>query len=146
MSLSPGLLTGDALVRIVSLTAFVVLALAAIAPAQDKEPEIITRLKKAKVDGPFTLIVTLQVKKGEEKAMLEAAKPCVAATRKEKGCVAYELHQDLEDPTKFVFFEKWKSPKDLAAHFEEEHTKKLIGVIGKIIEGTPTFTIHKLAE
>jgi hypothetical protein len=59
---------------------------------QEKEVDLPTRLKSIK--GPFTLIVHLQVKKGEEKTMLEAARPCIAATRKEKGCIAYELHQD----------------------------------------------------
>lgn len=130
----------------VALSACVALVLALPAHAQDEEPEIITRLKKEKVKGAFTLIVHLQVKKGEEKGFLEAAKPCIKATRKEKGCVAYELHQDLEDPTKFVFFEKWKNPEALAAHFKEEHLKKLAGTLHKVIEGKPTFAVYKVAD
>jgi quinol monooxygenase YgiN len=122
------------------------LALAFPARAQDKEPDIITKLKKAKVDGPFTLIVTLKVKEGEEKTLLAAAKPCVTATRKEKGCLRYELHQDIDDPTKFVFFERWKSVKDLAAHLGAAHTKKLIGAVGKIVDGTPTFAAYRLKD
>ena len=54
----------------------------------EKEPEIITRLKKAKVDGPFTLVVVLKVKEGEEKNLLKLARPCITATRKEKGRIA----------------------------------------------------------
>lgn len=127
---------------VLALTACLLLALAMPVAAQDKEPEIITRLKKAKIDGPFTLIVHLQVKKGEEKAFLAAAKPCIAGTLEEKGCVAYELHQDSEDPTKFVFFEKWKSPKDLTAHFEEEHLKKFVGGLGKLLDGVPKFAFY----
>src|SRR5688572_18999530 len=101
MCQSPGLLpTETSDMRIAALTA----------QAQDKEPDLPTRLKSIK--GPFTMIVQVQVKKGEEKKFIDEAKPCVAATRKEKGCVAYELHQDQEDPTRFVFFEKWKSVKD----------------------------------
>jgi len=128
--------------RTATLTACVALLLALPAQAQDKEPEIITRLKKAKVDGPFLLVVHIQVKKGEEKAFLEAAKPCVEATRKEKGCVAYDVHQDSEDSTKFVFVEKWKSVKDLAAHFKEEHLQKFVGKLPDMVDGMPKFAFY----
>lgn len=109
-----------------------------------KEPDLPTRLKSVK--GPFTLVVHFQVKKGEEKTLLEAARPCVTATRKEKGCIAYEMHQDQEDPTKFVFYERWKSTKDLEAHLAAEHTKKLVGIVGKIATGAPKFSFYTLTE
>lgn len=128
--------------RVATLSAFAALLLALPAQAQDKEPEIITRLKKAKVDGPFLLVVHLQVKKGEEKTLLDAAKACVEATRKEKGCVAYEMLQDSEEPTKFVFVERWKSPKDLAGHFQEEHLKKFVGRLPDLLDGEPKFAFY----
>lgn len=116
------------------------------APAQDKkEPDIFARLQAAKIDGPFTLVVHLKVKKGKEKAMLDAARPCVEATLKEKGCLAYELNQDLEDPTKFVFYERWRSPAALEEHFAAAHTKKLLGAIGGIADGAPKFAIYRKA-
>ena len=68
--------------------------------AKEKEPDLMARLKK--VEGSFSLIVSFQVKKGEEKTFLDAAKPCIAATVKEKGCKRYELHQDIEDTTKRI--------------------------------------------
>lgn len=115
------------------------------APAQEKkEPDIIARLKAVKgLKGPFTLIVHLRVKKGEEKTMIEAARPCIAATLKEAGCLAYELHQDLEDPTKFVFFERWKSPQALSDHLGAAHTTKLLGAVGKVLDGAPTFAVYQ---
>ena len=104
--------------------------------AKEKEPDLMARLKK--VEGAFTLIVAFQVKKGEEKAMLDAAKPCIAATVKEKGCKRYELHQDLENPTKFTMFERWDSFADLEAHLEADHTKKLLATVAKIASGHPS--------
>jgi quinol monooxygenase YgiN len=111
-----------------------------------KAPDVIARLKAVKdLKGPFTLIVHLQVKKGEEKAMLDAAKPAIAATLKEKGCLAYELHQDLDDPTKFVFYERWKSVDALSDHLGAAHTKKLLGAVGKIAAGAPKFAAYQKA-
>ena len=109
--------------------------------AKEKEPDLMARLKKVK--GSFSLIVSFQVKKGEEKTLLEAAKPCIAATLEEKGCKRYELNQDLENPTKFIMIERWDSFKDLEAHLEAEHTKKLLATLAKIADGPPTFVIAK---
>jgi quinol monooxygenase YgiN len=133
--------------RTLILAACLVALSSSTSPAQEKkEPDIITRLKAVKnLKGPFTLIVHLQVKMGEEKAMLDAAKPCIAATLKEKGCLAYELHQDLEDPTKFVFFERWKTVQALDDHLGAAHTKKLLGAVGKIAAGAPKFAVYQKA-
>src|SRR5947209_2473408 len=109
----------------------------------DKEPEIITRLKKAKVDGPFTLAVLLKVKEGQEQAIVKAARPCIKATRKEKGCVTYRLHQDLESPQQFVMYERWKSVQALEDHFKTAHFKKLVGELKEVLDGTPRFHIFR---
>jgi quinol monooxygenase YgiN len=111
--------------------------------ADEKEHELITKLKKAGIKGPFTLVVTFQVKKGGEKTLLAAAKPCIAATRKEKGCITYEMSQDVADGTKFIFYERWKSPEALAEHLAAEHTKKLVGKLPDLLDGVPTFGIYK---
>ena len=109
--------------------------------AKEKEPDLMARLKK--VEGSFSLIVSFQVKKGEEKTMLDAAKPCIAATVKEKGCKRYELHQDLETPTKFIMIERWDSVEAIVAHMGEAHTKKLLATLAKIADGPPKFSIAK---
>jgi len=117
---------------------------AALNAWQDREPDLPTRLKSIK--GPFTMLVHLEAKKGKEKDLIEIAKPCIAATLKEPGCVAYELIQDQENPTKFVFFEKWKSVKDLETHLAEEHTRKLGGAMGPMLAGPGKFTFFSSTE
>ena len=47
----------------------------------------------------------------------------IEPTRKETGCLAYELLQNRDDPTEFVFVEEWADDAALAAHFETEHIK-----------------------
>ena len=109
--------------------------------AKEKEPDLMARLKK--IEGSFSLIVSFQVKKGEEKTLIEAYKPAAAATLEEKGCKRYELHQDLETPTKFVMFERWDSVADIEAHMGAAHTKKLLATLAKIADGPPAFVIGK---
>jgi quinol monooxygenase YgiN len=126
--------------RTMLLAAGLVLVLACpVARAQDKEPDVITRLKKAKVEGPFTLVVVFKVKEGKEKNLLEAARPCIAATRKENGCLQYDLQQDVENPRQFMFYERWKNIAALEEHFKTEHLKRLIDNLKELLDGAPKF-------
>ena len=57
----------------------------------------------------------------------------VAPTRREEGCVSYELLQNRADPTDFTFVEEWRSDRDLEAHFATEHlqdaTRRIEGLV-----------------
>lgn len=67
------------------------------------------------------VVATLTIKPGSLDAVREAAAPCIAATRREKGCVAYDLHASLTDPHTLVFVERWETRDDLAAHSKQPH-------------------------
>lgn len=60
---------------------------------------------------------------GNRDAFVQAAQPCIAATRKEAGCVFYELYASTEHPDKLMFFEKWQSREILEKHMASEHMK-----------------------
>jgi quinol monooxygenase YgiN len=115
------------------------------AQAPPKNP-LLAKLEAKKISGPFTLLVSFRVKAGQEKALMELAKPCVEATRKEKGCIAYDLQQDLDDPTKFILYERWKSPTALEEHMAEEHTKKLLASWGALMDGPASVRLFVFAE
>ena len=67
------------------------------------------------------VIATLKMKPGSLDAVREGAMPCIEGTRKEAGCISYDLHQSMTDPDTLVFVERWKSRDDLNAHFHEPH-------------------------
>lgn len=45
----------------------------------------------------------------------------VEATRREPGCLSYELLQNHADVTEFVFVERWASAAEEQAHFVTPH-------------------------
>jgi len=45
----------------------------------------------------------------------------VAPTRKEKGCINYNLYQSTDDPTLFIFYENWESRGDIEWHLTMPH-------------------------
>lgn len=67
------------------------------------------------------LIATLKIKPGSLPAIRKAVQPCIEATRKEKGCISYDLHQSITDENTLVFVERWTDKAALNAHFETPH-------------------------
>lgn len=47
----------------------------------------------------------------------------VAPTRKEAGCLSYEILQNRADPTDFTFVEEWASEAALDAHWATPHVQ-----------------------
>lgn len=58
---------------------------------------------------------------GHEAVVREALESFVEPTRKEDGCLRYDLFQDITDPLKFTFIEEWTSEAALDAHSKSAH-------------------------
>jgi len=68
-----------------------------------------------------SVMATLKAKAGQERKVKQELVKLLEATRKEKGCLNYDLHVDAEDPCTFIFYENWVSRMALANHMETEH-------------------------
>jgi quinol monooxygenase YgiN len=116
--------------------------------AADEENPVI-KLVKSKVKDPakpFALIVTFKVKAGNEKKFEEAFAPCLVATRKEKGCVAYYLNRDPDHPELYVMYEQFRGVEGLAAHMKEKHTETLLSTVIPMCDGDPTIKVYAVPE
>ena len=51
----------------------------------------------------------------------------VEPTRKESGCLCYNLHQSKSDKSQFMFYEQWASQEALDAHGKMPYMKALRG-------------------
>ncbi len=67
------------------------------------------------------VVASMRVKDAHRDAFLRDAQPLIAATRKEPGCLYYDLTQSVTDPSNFVFVERWESRAALDAHFAAPH-------------------------
>jgi quinol monooxygenase YgiN len=96
---------------------------------------------EAKVPKEAVIVLAqLKAKAGEEKAVREALVAMVGPTRKEKGCICYNLHQLDSDPTQFMFYEQWGCKDCLDAHGKTAHMKAMQeGIKGRIEKGGATF-------
>lgn len=69
----------------------------------------------------ITVVAEFRVKSEVVEAFKSAAEKVVRATRKETGCLNYDLHQSLEDESIFLMHENWTSDAALEKHFETAH-------------------------
>lgn len=58
-------------------------------------------------------------------------------TRKETGCISYELTQNLADPTDFTFIEEWSGTDALDAHMKTAHIADALGKAGPLLASPP---------
>ena len=78
------------------------------------------------------IIVKFKVKPDKIELVTSELLKILEPTRKEDGCILYDLHRDLEDPTVLMFYEIWETVSAWKAHDEMEHIVKL----KEAIEGT----------
>ena len=88
-----------------------------------------------------TVVATFQAKPGKEVELKTALIGLVAPTRKEAGCINYDLHASPEDPAKFLFHENWTSKAHLDAHLQNAHVQALLPRMGELAVGMPEIKI-----
>ena len=77
----------------------------------------ITKLPK----GALTLVVTLRAKEGQHLLLEAELRALVAPTRKEEGCLQYDLHRGADQPGSYLFHEVWESREHHVAHTRTPH-------------------------
>ncbi len=90
---------------------------------------------------PITVIATFQARPGKEAELKNALIGLVTPTRKEAGCLNYDLHQLPENPARFLFHENWTSKAHLDAHLQSAHIKALLPRVGDLALGLPEIQI-----
>jgi quinol monooxygenase YgiN len=126
------------------LAALAALPLAAArAPGQEKANPIAAQVKASLKDParPFTMIVRLQAKEGAADKFEAAFARAIAPTRKEKGCLAYDLNRDAKSPTQYLLYERWENLASLEAHLKSAHITTLLMELGDLLAGAPEVTV-----
>ena len=71
----------------------------------------------------LTIVAHIHAEADHVEDVKTALQNLVAPTRAEKGCLQYDLHQDNEDPTHFMFYENWTSRETWQDHMNSDHLK-----------------------
>ncbi len=69
----------------------------------------------------LTIVATIVAKKEYVEEVKKELLKLIPITLKEKGCISYDLHQSIEEPNVFVFYENWESNELLEIHLKNDH-------------------------
>lgn len=88
--------------------------------------------------GKLSVIAKFTAKPGREKDVLSGLTDMIAPTRKEEGCINYDLHESRSVPGVFYFYENWTGKDVLDKHLASSHIqnalKKIEGCLKEPIE------------
>lgn len=57
------------------------------------------------------------------------------SSRREPGCLAYEVYLSVDDPDTVVLWQQWRNLEALEAHFASDHVDAFLDVIPDYIDG-----------
>lgn len=82
----------------------------------------------------LTVIAYMRAAPGKRDELRAGLEALVEPTSKEKGYINYDLHQSIEDPDLFMFYENWESEADLDAHLAAPHLTEFAGRIPDLLD------------
>ncbi|MEO0454188.1 MAG: putative quinol monooxygenase [Verrucomicrobiota bacterium] len=82
----------------------------------------------------LTIIANIKAKTDQTDLVRAELEKLIPLTRPEAGCINYDLHQDNEDPSRFLFYENWESRELWQDHMESAHLKNFLAVTDGAIE------------
>ena len=65
-------------------------------------------------------------------------------TRKETGCLSYQLLQNTQDATDFTFVEEWRDEAALTAHLEQPHVREVLARVPPLLRGDPDIRTYRV--
>jgi quinol monooxygenase YgiN len=76
-----------------------------------------TKLPKEAV----TIVILLRSKEGQHLLLEAEIRALLTPTRKEEGCVQYDLHHSVDNPSLFLLHEVWATRAHHTAHTKTPH-------------------------
>ena len=81
----------------------------------------------------YTVICIVEAKPEKTEELKKLLTDVVEPSRKEKTCLSYHLHQDLNNPAQFVLYENWESKTAHEDQFKKPYIIALSEKIGDLL-------------
>jgi quinol monooxygenase YgiN len=93
-----------------------------------------------------SVIARAKARPGMEEQLMEAIQEVVGPTRSEEGCINYDLHRGVEDPSELVLYENWQRKADLDEHLSSPHVKDLLDKLPELSEDGVEITLFEMVS
>lgn len=82
----------------------------------------------------LTVVAEIVAKPGKEEQVRQFVLSFVEPTRKEEGCLQYDLHVMNDNPGHFIFYETWQSEEHLERHSASPHIQAFRAVAAELTD------------
>lgn len=83
------------------------------------------------------MIVRFRAKAGQEEPLKSVLASLLAPTRREAGCIQYDLWQDTSDPAVLCIVERWENQDTHQAHVAGAGLHATLASAGPLFDGPP---------
>ncbi len=90
----------------------------------------------------MVVVAILKAIEGKEEEMAKALSAIIPKVQEEEGTLIYTLHRDVNDPSKFMFYEKYKDSDALVVHSTTPHFKELFKTLEPLRAGEPEISMY----
>jgi quinol monooxygenase YgiN len=92
------------------------------------------------------VIARVKAHPGKVDELLSVLSSIVEPTRKEPGCISYNLFQNNQDPTDIALIEEWKNNAALESHFATKHFKDALVKLPNLVAAEPDIQRYHLVR
>ena len=94
----------------------------------------------------ITIVAKLILKPGKKEDFKVLTEELRRESRKEKGCISYNLYEDINNPNRLAFIEEWRDEEAIKLHNESKHFTGTIPKLLELREGKSEVNLYKLIE
>jgi quinol monooxygenase YgiN len=96
----------------------------------------------ARMNAKFlTVIAQIKAKPGSEAQVRQELLSLVAPSRKDAGCLNYDLHQAQDNSALFMFHENWTTKACLDQHLQKPELQAVLARVGQLVAEPPRITL-----
>ena len=74
----------------------------------------------------ITIVAQNTYKEGKIQEAMPLLEELIAKSRQEKGCLKYDLHEDINNPLVFTFIEEWADENAIEEHNNSSHFREIV--------------------
>jgi quinol monooxygenase YgiN len=89
----------------------------------------------------LTVVAQIKARPGKEAEVRKELLSLVGPSRRDAGCINYDLHQAAENPALFLFYENWVSKALLDAHLAKPDLQAVLKRVGEMVAEPPQITL-----
>ena len=94
----------------------------------------------------ITIVAKSVLKEGKVEDFKVITRELIEASRKEAGCISYNLYQDVENHKILTFIEEWENLEAIERHNASEHFNRIVPQMSELREGPSEVNLYQLSD